>query len=172
VHADEGGCALAQIEQGHRRKLPRSEYALSWPTYLMNAAALSTLFDSTEGLERLDVFEVRLRRDGPALVLRADLARFADHPARRWPAGANRVQIELEFLGVEALTLSGFSATNEGVLTVEPRPQGYSFDYEGTGFHAQGRCGGLRIATISAYIDTSLRPGVVPGGRGSGGRAR
>ncbi|MCE8025499.1 MULTISPECIES: Imm50 family immunity protein [Halomonadaceae] len=126
---------------------------MGWPHYLMNPEALSRLFNSIEELDSLNVFEVSLKRDGPVVALRADLPRFPEHPSRRWPPGANRVQVWIEFIGVEALSLTGFDKDNSANLEVAPMQAGYSFMLRGPAIVLSGQCECIRIAGVSAYID-------------------
>lgn len=126
---------------------------MGWIEHLINRESITGLYDSIEGLERLDVIELKLFRDGPVLQLRADLARFPDRPSKRWEPGANRVQVQLDFLGVEALQLHDFSVLNQGVLTVEHEGARYRFTFSGTSLSIEGSCAALRIAGISAYQD-------------------
>lgn len=129
---------------------------MGWPHHLMNPESLSTLFDSIEELDMLNVFEVTLKRDGPVLALRADLPRFPERPSKRWSPGANRVQVSIELLWIEGLSLSGFALENRGHLKVAPSPPGYTFSFDGDGLVLSGRCSGLRIAGVSAYLDTEV----------------
>lgn len=126
---------------------------MGWPRHLMNPEALSGLFDSMDNLEMLNVFEITFNREGPVVALRADLSRFPEHPSKRWPADANRVQILIEFLGVEGLSLSGFETKNEGRLEVVPLQAGYAFTFHGQSLTLSGRGAGLRIARVSAYLE-------------------
>ncbi|MBZ2188826.1 immunity 50 family protein [Alcanivorax sp. JB21] len=119
----------------------------------MNPESLSTLFDSIDELDRLNVFEITLKREGPVLALRADLPRFPERPSKRWPPGANRVQVSIELLGVEGLSLSGFAPVNHGHLEVEPSLPGYAFSFHAQNLALSGRCSGLRIAGVSAYLE-------------------
>ncbi|WP_162925612.1 Imm50 family immunity protein [Isoalcanivorax indicus] len=126
---------------------------MGWPHHLMNPEALSGLFDSIDDLDVLNVFEITLNREGPVVALRADLPRFPERPSKRWPPGANRVQILIEFLGVEGLSLSGFETMNEGRLEVLPLQTGYAFSFHAQSLELRGACVGLRIARVSAYLE-------------------
>jgi hypothetical protein len=138
--------------------------SLSWHQHLMNPEALSTLFDSMEGLDWLDVIEVGLKRDGRVVVLRADLARYPERPSRRWTAQANRVQVELQLIGVEELRIAGLGATNQGTLEVAPLRGSYSFLFDAPGLLLSGQCDALRIAGVSAYCDDGITgPGMDQG---------
>ncbi|QKT03584.1 hypothetical protein HUS23_07055 [Ectothiorhodospiraceae bacterium 2226] len=123
-----------------------------WIDCLMNREAVATLYASSHGLERMDVLEVTLHREGPTMRLRADLARFPDRPPRRWAPSANTAQVTLDFLAVTDLALRGFGVSTAAALTVEQAEEGrLRFNVGGADTHVSGTCAGLRLVGISAY---------------------
>jgi hypothetical protein len=129
---------------------------LSWVQHLINPQALSALFISLEGLDRLDVFEVGLNREGPIVTLRADLARFPERPSKRWPSESNRIQIQLQFLCVEGLQIAGLAASNQGTLEVVSEQGLYSFAFNGPSLTLRGQCSAIRITGVNGYLDEEL----------------
>lgn len=67
--------------------------------------------DSEPALDRVDIHEVRLCRQGVTLFLRFDLAEYPSAPPKKWAAlEANTVQVELALSSVEHLTIEGWGA--------------------------------------------------------------
>ena len=121
----------------------------------MNPEHLDAFFDGREGLDRLSLFEVALDREGPTLRIRADLFRFPDYRAKRWPAQVNRAQVTLSLFGVKALDIHGWASTVEGVLAVQRGQESpeLNFRFSGSGVTIGGRCAIVRLDGVTAYED-------------------
>lgn len=83
-----------------------------WTQYVSEATGLAAVYSGTvPALERLNLHEVCLQRDGPSVLLRFDLNKFPVSPPKKWVSqGFNTVQISLRLLGVEDIRLSGWSS--------------------------------------------------------------
>ncbi|HKX27143.1 MAG TPA: Imm50 family immunity protein [Blastocatellia bacterium] len=89
-----------------------------WYELADNPKAITELYETVPALERLDLHELLLHRDGPRLTLKANLYPFPEIPPDRWVRnGFNRVIIQLDFWGVQSVSISGWST--EIVIDIE-----------------------------------------------------
>ena len=93
----------------------------NWLDVVVDAAPVRSIFtDDIPSLERVDLHEVVLHRDGPRMSIRFDLASLPKVLPTKWRAqGFNCVQITLMLIGVGPLTLSGWGTHCVVDLAVE-----------------------------------------------------
>lgn len=84
----------------------------SWIDFVLDVAPIKAIFGSElPTLERVDLHEITLHRDGPRVLLRFDLKNFPSHPPKKWSSeGFNRVQIRLVALGIKTLQIDGWQS--------------------------------------------------------------
>ena len=124
-----------------------------WHERCRNAQAIATLYESVEGLDRVELFEATLKRDTGSMELRVQLARYPDHPPAKWDAQSNAVQVRLEFFGVGDLRIEGFGRDNVGRLIVEGAERGLLLRFDAPSMRLTARCDVAQVNGISAYID-------------------
>lgn len=122
-----------------------------WYDSCHNPQALHALYDSGEGLDRVRLFAVTLRPDGPHLELRVELPRFPDHPPARWHPEANRVQVAVDIWSVEELKVDGWIPESAGQLTLSRAGDALELAYESDAVRISARCSGAMIARFSPY---------------------
>lgn len=81
----------------------------NWIELISNTASVRPIYgEIIPTLERVDLHEIVLHRDGPMVLLRFDLAEFPERPPSKWAASEfNRVQMKLLAAGVKELDISG-----------------------------------------------------------------
>jgi hypothetical protein len=122
-----------------------------WSLSCDNPEAIARLYDSVVGLDRVELHELILHRDGPRLQLRFDLPRFPDHPPSRWQAGANTVQVTLDLWIIEDFLLEGWATSNVGEFALTPSPEGIQVSFRTTSARLSARCVAARIVKVSEY---------------------
>jgi hypothetical protein len=125
----------------------------NWLDTLENPDAVTSLFDVAPSLDNVDVTTLDLDRSGPTLTLSVLLREYPTRPPARWlRSGFNAAAIRLQILGVEALTLDGWSTENRVAITVERSPKGLLLLLAtGPMLNLSCSCGWLRVDGVSAY---------------------
>lgn len=124
-----------------------------WYESCENPHAFSELYASPEDLDRVELVEVVLRPDGQRLRLRVELPRFPDHPPARWHAGANAVQVAVDFWSVDDLKIEGWSHQAAGVLALVRDGGGLRLAFHADAMRITARCQFARIDRFYAYTD-------------------
>ena len=122
-----------------------------WYERCVNPQGFGRMYDSPEGLDRVELYEVVLRPDGRFLQLRVELPRFPDRPPPRWDPLANRVQVTVDFWSVEELRVEGWSHRAAGRLSLVPAGEGLRLSFESEAVRIAARCGLARINRFAAY---------------------
>ncbi|WP_196814645.1 Imm50 family immunity protein [Nocardia sp. BMG111209] len=88
---------------------------MSWIELLTDARAVQAIYrDNPPSLENLILHELCLHRDGPRVVIKADLADFPDNPPKKWrDRGFDTVRVELLLDGVTRAEISGISINSQ-----------------------------------------------------------
>jgi hypothetical protein len=124
-----------------------------WYESCENPHALQALYDSGEGLGRVELFEVTLGPHDRHLRLRVQLPRFPDHPPGRWHPEANAVQVVLDFWSVSELKIEGWRHEAIGMLTLARDGDGLRLAFASDAVRITARCAAARIDRFQAYTD-------------------
>ena len=125
-----------------------------WFEHTRSSQAITRLYDSTEGLDRVELFEVTLRADG-GLQFRVELPRFPDHAPSRWDPDANAVQVLVTFWGVQDLHLEEWIPSCRGVLSLDPADEGLLVAFVSPSVRIHARCD---VALIDRFIAYQVWP--------------
>ncbi len=96
-----------------------------WYEYLMNNVFLKMLYDEIPQLENIDISSIHASHNGPTIRVGFDLAKFADHPPKKWHPSFNTVSMALVFFGIKDLEWKGWDSTNIGKIDIKPAEDGY-----------------------------------------------
>lgn len=121
-----------------------------WYELCENPQALQRLYDSGEGLDRVHLFEAVLMPDG-GLQLRMGLPRFPDHPAPRWPAGANAVQVTVNCWELGGLRLQEWRGDVRGALSLSRGEEGLRLAFQSPRTRLECTCALARIDRVNPY---------------------
>lgn len=124
-----------------------------WYARCENPRAITGMYASGGGLERLRLVEVALNRYGRGLRMRMQLPRFPDRPPSRWGREANAVQVTVEFWFVEELRVEGWSDDPAGVLSLTREGEGLRLAFDAPEVRITARCVFARIDRFMAYTD-------------------
>lgn len=96
----------------------------SWLDIVGESDVLARLFnDGMPSLNVVEMHEIAVHRDGPALTLRFDLAEFPCNAPAAWRSeGHNTLQLTLVVSGLRSFVLSGWATEATGPLRIEPDP--------------------------------------------------
>jgi hypothetical protein len=118
-----------------------------------NPEAVKSAFDVAPSLEDVEVISVHLDPDGPTVVVEVALNEQPSKLSFRWARNeVNAVNLKLELLGVESLSLDGWATENQ--VTVDIRHgSSTKIAVHITGPTTQVRCGcgWLRIGGLAGY---------------------
>lgn len=84
---------------------------MSWTTLLDNPKPITTMFGTAPTLNKIDLHEITLHRDGPRVELRFDLSTFPVAPPAKWRA-FDRAQLRLTCIGIERYYQDGWRSSN------------------------------------------------------------
>ncbi|RLL66499.1 Imm50 family immunity protein [Streptomyces sp. Z26] len=126
---------------------------MDWTTALIDATAIHAIYgDSTPQLQAVSMHEVFLKRDGPQLTLRMDLAEYPSPPPRKWAAqGFDTVQIQIDLFGLQSVRLENFSTTIIGDLIITREGGAISTRFDSRQMKLQAVSDFAILAKISAY---------------------
>lgn len=134
---------------------------MSWYDLCENPQAIHSLFPDSPPLDRIDLHEAVLHRDGPVLRLRGDLDGFPETRPPRWHEEDNTVQLTLALWGVSSVTVQGWEPDLPGVFTLA-RAGADALDFEfradGDGVVLRGSCRTARIEGLTAYCNERRSP--------------
>ena len=84
----------------------------NWIDVLVDPAPLRAIYgEDLPTLKNIDLHEIILHRDGPAIVFRFDLAFLPKQMPKKWELGKfNRVQIQLAAFDIYDLSITGWKA--------------------------------------------------------------
>lgn len=126
---------------------------MAWYDQCANPKLVYGYYSAPPALDRIDLHEVVLHRDGPVLRLRGNLPVFPDRPSKRWPQQANAAQISIALWGVTGVSIRDWATTIEGVFTLERlAQQRLAFSFSSDTVALCGECIAARIDGITGYI--------------------
>jgi hypothetical protein len=124
-----------------------------WYQLAENPQALTGLYDKVPLLESVQLFEVCMNREGPALCISVELPNFPDHPPSKWHKSYNTAQVKLYFFGVELLVMDGWDTTMRISFSMERSENNRILvSIEAANFRMSFNCLGFRIDRITGYM--------------------
>ena len=92
----------------------------TWINLLTDSTPICSIFgNDLPDLQRVDLHEIILHRDGPRVSLRFDLTKYPTNPPEKWIAGGfNRVQLRLLAVGVQEISIKGWQTQCKITLKV------------------------------------------------------
>jgi len=99
----------------------------AWVDLLWDSSGLTGLYDSVPPLDGILLSSLHFDQMGPTLTLRFVLPSFPDRPLPAWEAaGCDRFECQLQFLGVEDVTMRGWRPPVTADVLIEPtEPAGH-----------------------------------------------
>ncbi|MGW6448816.1 Imm50 family immunity protein [Lentzea sp. NPDC055074] len=132
----------------------------SWLDHVWHRRIVDEVYSAPPTLDDIDLFDVRLDREGPRIHLRFNFATYADRPKPEWSQNCNRVQVELAFVGVRELVVHDFGWTNVANLRMTPVAEdALEVQVHGDTTSISFRCGRpVTLKRLSAYIHNPNAP--------------
>jgi hypothetical protein len=124
-----------------------------WYERCENPHALHELYASGDGLDRVELFEVTLQREGSRLRVRLQLPRYPDRPPARWSPQANAVQVTVDFWLVRDLEIEGWGDGSIGILSLTGEAGELRLAFESDATRLRATCRVARIDHFSAYTE-------------------
>jgi hypothetical protein len=126
---------------------------MTWLEIAENPEAVSTLFDTPPSLQGVEVFAVKIDRDGPTVELKIALREYPKAPPARWQMqGADTVVMTLQLMAVAHIEIQGWSTTNRADIEIARSSEAHLQMVAAAGsFKMLARFGFLRIVGLSAY---------------------
>jgi hypothetical protein len=127
----------------------------NWLEALSDTRGISAIFGGdVPALDRVAMQEISLNRDGPSATLRFDLPGYPASPPAKWLAqGFNVVQVTLLLVGVQDLSIQGWS--HQGAVDLELSRDGSTVVARGSSesMRLDVRADAAVITSLSAYQD-------------------
>jgi hypothetical protein len=126
---------------------------MTWLDLAQNPEAVKSAFEMAPSLKDVEVVSVLIDRDGPTVAIEITLNEQPNKPSARWERiKANAVNLKLQLLGVETLTLDGWAAENQATIDIRPGSS-TKIEVHITGPTTQFKCccQWLRIAGLTGY---------------------
>jgi len=125
----------------------------SWLDTLADPRPIRAVYgDGVPGLAPVVLHEVCLHRDGPRVTLRFDLPDFPAEPPRKWLAQqANVVQVALTLVGIQGITLSGWTTQPVLDLSLTHEDGTVVVTGAGSGVRLDIQAEAATITSLSAY---------------------
>ena len=126
---------------------------MTWQNLLENPEAIASLFDGAPSLENVDIASITMDHDGPTVTLSILLRDFPNKPSpRRKTTGVNAVAMRLQLLGLESLTIEGWSILNRATINIERRDADrIQLAAVGQKLRLKCTCGWLRVEGVTGY---------------------
>lgn len=124
---------------------------MTWHHLANNPLAITHLYDEVPPLEKMELIDLVLNRDGPKLKCKMDFPRFAEHRPERWSKDANTVHIELDFWEIQNLEISGFTTTPMLTFTLERSGDVIVVHAQDEGCRLRFDCKSIFIQRVSGY---------------------
>jgi len=110
------------------------------------------MFDREPSLEAATLTKLLIDRDGPTVTISMQIRDYPSDPPARWRMHQhNAVMIEVQAMGVEDVSIAGWSTDNKVSILVERLPGRIRIQASGEGTDIEIRCGWLRIAGVTPY---------------------
>lgn len=132
--------------------------AINWTNFLLDDRSVKAIFGpSAPTLNRINLHEIILHRDGPTVVMRFDIQEFPVPAPKKWSSsGFNRVQLRLASLGVHLLNIKGLSTNMAADININRKNNFIHICVAGDTIHCEFTADFLLLESISAYRDDSL----------------
>jgi len=126
---------------------------VNWIELVENPQSISSLFRITPSLVNVRVKGIVLDEGGPTVSLSIVLNEFPTDPPPRWKRDlANAVVLDVELLGVQSVTISGWTILNVASFRLEREQSGtIVVQAMGTDFNLRCSCGWIRVNRVSPY---------------------
>lgn len=126
--------------------------AANWLSAVENSKAITSLFDVVPSLEDVEISALNLDRGGPTMTLSILLRDCPTTLPARWQTRRfNATSIQLQILGIESITLEGWSTDNRASITIEGSPGNLILRATGSKLRLQCVCGWLNVEGVAPY---------------------
>ncbi|MBY0503852.1 MAG: immunity 50 family protein [Bryobacteraceae bacterium] len=131
-----------------------------WSSVIENPRAIE-MFQQEPSLENITLSTLLLEHEGPTVTMVVQLRDYPASPPAKWRLQDNNaVTMDLQALGVEQITLSGWSTENQVSILIERAAGGQlRLRARGTTTDVEILCGWLRIIAVTPYRRNS-QPGM------------
>nr|WP_319396110.1 Imm50 family immunity protein [uncultured Desulfobacter sp.] len=123
--------------------------------HIDNSIAILNMYKNAPELKTVRIKEFNLSENGPTAIMKFDFNSLPDLPPKKWLREKyNAVHIELNFSGIENLTLKGWDTNNIASISIDK-----SFDSQkkvtiaNDNFHISLLCIAISIDKISPYLN-------------------
>lgn len=120
---------------------------------LAGAELLRRVFSYKPTTEKIDLFDISLKRDGRVFVANFDLVdQIPDRPPEKWK-NFNRCRLGIYCAAVERLRLNGWGAKNISNLIIKKSQVGYEIEIRGESINVEFNCQFVSVVGPTVYLD-------------------
>jgi hypothetical protein len=92
---------------------------MEWHQLLQNPKAITSLYNNVPGLDGVELFFLRLSREGPRAELNIDLSNYPDYPSPRWNPRYNAVHLWMSFGAIKDFESKGWQTSMNVNITID-----------------------------------------------------
>ncbi|WP_196480747.1 Imm50 family immunity protein [Burkholderia diffusa] len=120
---------------------------------LAGTELLRRIFSYSPTTERIDLFDISLKRDGRVFVANFDLIdQIPDRPPEKWK-NFNRCRVGIYCAAIERLRLDGWGAKNIANLSIKKLLNGYEVVAKGEEINVELNCQFISVVGPTVYLD-------------------
>ncbi|NTX29781.1 hypothetical protein HT746_22095 [Burkholderia pyrrocinia] len=120
---------------------------------LAGAELLRRVFSYSPTTDKIDLFDVSLKRDGKTFVANFDLVdQIPDRPPGKWK-NFNRCRVGIYCAAISGLHLMGWEARNISSLSIDKSPEWYEIRICGESVDIKFRCQFISLVGPTVYLD-------------------
>jgi len=120
---------------------------------LAGAELLRRVFSYSPTTDKIDLFDISLKRDGEVLVANFDLVdQIPDQPPEKWKS-FNRCRVGIYCAMISDLQLLGWGARNLARLSIDKTKSEYEIGIVGESVKINLHCRHISLVGPSVYID-------------------
>jgi hypothetical protein len=120
---------------------------------LAGVELLRRVFSYSPSTERIDLFDISLKRDAKVLIANFDLAdQLPDRPLNKWKS-FNRCRVGIYCTAVDDLKISGWGLKNMSSLSIDKVSENYEIQIVGELLDIRFTCQLISLVGPSVYLD-------------------
>mgnify|MGYP000846212200 FL=1 len=117
---------------------------------LEGAYLFNKVFSKPISIGKVDLFSVKIERDGPSVLIEFDLLEaLPDNPLPRWQSHYNRCRCGLICAGVKTMQISGIATNMEVDVSIQDNSK---LIMKGLGFSLELECIYMHLSGPSVYL--------------------
>ncbi|GAA3581057.1 hypothetical protein GCM10023078_06180 [Gibbsiella greigii] len=120
---------------------------------LEGAIILNKVFSKPVEISEIDVFDIKIDREGPSVIITFDLVnQLPDNPPVKWVKGYNRCRCGINCIGIKSLKIDGVDKNMLSSIFIDKSNSHNEVSIKGSGFNLYLMCSHIQFMGPSVYI--------------------